>query len=278
MTITIEDKIQAIKDKNIANLQMGPTEVSQQEADTLHTTWLNAETAAKGAPEDAAVAKKAYYTYIDGDAAYKSRLTKQYTAQADKLRAKMVKNYEAKADVVNTDMAYYHSQLTYTGNTDMVKIDLLEKIKNMTYKLRQIKIDKSTNNRKTFYLHQQSNSFTHWNMLFLAMYIAFGILCIDQMMQTKSYKKYGPLLIILIFYMTPWFQSLVFTTISKAQSTADVLPNDVYTEWRKEASNTIANSGPSSAHNTGLNRTVYDPNSTDDDDDGDDNDDDSQDN
>ena len=272
MTITIADKIQAIKDKNLANLQMGPTEISQQEADTLHTTWLNAETAAKGAPGDAAAAKKAYYTYIDGDAAYKSRLTKQYTAQADKLRAKMVKNYEAKAESVNSDLVYYHSQLTYTGNTDMVKIDLLEKIKNLTYKLRQIEIDKSTNNRKTFYLHQQSNSFAHWNMLFLGMYIAFGILCIDQMIKTRAYKIYGPLLLILIFYMTPWFQSFIFAILSRGQSTANVLSNNVYTEWRKEAASTIADSCPSLTRNTGLNRTVYDPNSTDDDEDDEDDD------
>ena len=268
--MTVADKIQAIKDKNTANLQTGPKEVSQQEADTLHTTWLNAETTAKGAPGDAAAAKKAYYTYIDGDAAYKSMLTKQYSAQAEKLRAKLVKQYEDKADGVNTDLAYYNSQLTYTGNTDMVKIDLLEKIKNMTHKLRQIKLDRSTNNRKTFYLHQQSNSFTHWNTLFLGMYIAFGILCIDQMMQTKAYKVYLPLLLVLIFYMTPWFQSLVFSIISRAQSTANVLHNDVYTEWRKEAADTLASSCPSRAHNAGLNRTVYDPNSTDDEDDNED--------
>ena len=259
MTSSLEEKIQALKDQNTANLKMGPTQISQQEADTLHTTWLNAETTAKGAPLDAADAKQAYYTYIDGDKAYKERLTKQYTAEAQELKAKMIKNYEKKESVIRKNMAYYHSQLIYIENINMIVMDLLEKIINGTYKIRVIETEKNTNHRKTFYLNEQSSSFKHWNILFLGMYIAFGILFIDKIIETKSYKIYIPLLLITIFFMTPWFQSMINAIISKGQSTANVMNNDVYTNWRETAANAIANSCPTLARSAGTNRVVYDP-------------------
>ena len=54
MTNSIKDKIQALQDKQTANLKTGPNEISQNEANTLQTTWQNAEAAAYIAPQDAA--------------------------------------------------------------------------------------------------------------------------------------------------------------------------------------------------------------------------------
>ena len=259
MTATIAEKIQDLKDKNLANLKTGPNEVSQQEADNLHTAWLNAETVANSAPGDAAAAKTAYYTYIDGSTEYNSTLTAQYTEEAEELKTKLAKKYEDKAAVVNKNLAYYKSQLSYTENVDTIKSDLLDKIEKTSYEVYAINSDRSTNNRKTFYLNQQTNSFNHWNKLFLAMYIAFGVLCIDQMRQTKKYKIYAPMLVILIFYMTPWFQSIIFAMISSTQSTANLSDNNVYTEWREEAADTVSKCGPPHTYSTGGG-TVYDPN------------------
>ena len=167
--------------------------------------------------------------------------------------------YEDKLSVINKNLAYYNSQLTYEENIDLVKLALLEKIKNGTYKIRVIETTKNTNNRKTFYLNEQFSSFKHWNRLFKGMYIAFAIICIRIMIQTKEYKKSSVILLVLILCASPWFQSMIFAIISSGQSTANVPINDVYTEWKEDAENTLANSGSVVPRNEGANRTIYDP-------------------
>ena len=189
MTVSIADQIQALKDKNQALASTGPDEISQQEAGTLKDAWDNAVSVANAAPGDAADAEKAYYTYIDGDVAYRQRLIAQYNKEKEQLQSDLDSRYQEQEDTIQKGLSSYQSQLTYTDNTDKTKIYLLKQIKDLTQTMKRIRYVKDTNERKTFYLSEELKPLAGWNRLFRGLFIAFAAVCINIMIDTKDYKR-----------------------------------------------------------------------------------------
>jgi hypothetical protein len=225
---SLNEKINKISQKHNAAITETPEERRAAKLKELKTNLINARSTYNSAPLNVEIAEKQYYTLKDGAVAYQQRQFNKYKVEADKLKQELLTQHDATMDSTLETLAYYNSQQSYSNNINTIKLSLLQD--NMK-KIKQIKneySDKTTNNRKTYYVLEEQESTVVWLKFVNYCLISFIIVFIIYSVREQHVTKYTYLFtiggIIIVFYLEPLIKLIKSIPLSF----------NVYTSWGED--------------------------------------------
>lgn len=149
------------------------TECQQQkQAAQLKTNYLNAQSNLHLAKPQYDIAKKEYYTYVDGQSGYNQMMEQEYTNKSEKISNTFKKKYNDEINKIKSLLKTYKGLWVNLNNI----VDLYEQYKSENlYLFKKLKIDSNnilTNERKTYYEDQNiDNLNTFYYYILLVIYV-----------------------------------------------------------------------------------------------------------
>jgi len=205
-----------------------PEERQEAKLKELNTNLIQARSTYNSAPLNLQIAEKQYYTLKDGPVEYEKQQFNKYKIEAEKLKTDMLIEHNANMDSTLETLAYYNSQQMYSTNVNTIKLTLLE---NIMKKIKEIKYDysdKTTNNRKTYYLLEEQESITFWLQFVNYCIISFVIVFIIYSVRENHVTNYTYLFtiggMIIVFYLEPIIKLIKSIPLSF----------NVYTSWGED--------------------------------------------
>lgn len=208
------------------------TECQQKiEAENLKTNYLNAESNLHLAGPQYEIAKKEYYTYVDGQSGYNQMMEKEYTDQAIKITNTFKETYNSEVNKIKALLKTYDSLLINFRN--VVDLYIQYKEENLyLYKKLQTDINYTlTNERKTYYEDQNIdslNAYYYYGLLiiYVIVVICFVVFSLIYPSQTTWIVR-G--LILLLFIALPFISTFVLgKLIELIYWIFNLLPKNVY--------------------------------------------------
>ena len=135
--------------------------------DTLKQKFVNAQTNIASANNQLQVAEKNYVTFSEGEGVYNDLLEQQLQEKADLISVKFQENFDKETNQVVRQIETYEGILINFKNV----VDLYFHYKKENIKLFN-KLKKETNNvltneRKSYYINQESDNLTYFYFYFL---------------------------------------------------------------------------------------------------------------
>ena len=225
---SLDEKINKIAQKHQNAITESPDERREAKLKELHTALIDARSTYKNSPLNVDIAEKEYYQLKDGPVVYEQHQLKKYKAEGEKLKQEMITEHNSTMKSSLETLAYYDSQQTYTNNINTIKLTLL---KNIMKKIKEIKheySDKTTNNRKTYYLLEEQESITFWlqfvNYCILSFIIVFIIYSVKEDHVNKYTYAFTIAGLIIVFYLEPFVKLIQSIPLSF----------NVYTAWGED--------------------------------------------
>jgi hypothetical protein len=224
----LTQQINNIANQNQSELSKTPDERRIEKLKELNSKLLQARSNYESAPFEIENAEKQYYILKDGPVGYEKIKFKKYKIEAEKLRKEMLANHQE--DITNTfqSLSYYNSQRSYSSNINITKLTLLKEIMNKLKKIKKEQDDKSTNNRKTYYVLQEQESVIFWLQFLNYCILSFMIVFIVYSVREDHVDMYTYLFTfigaILVFYLEPLLKLIQSIPLSF----------NVYTAWGED--------------------------------------------
>jgi hypothetical protein len=186
------------------------------------------------APQALSDAEKEYYVLKDGVDAYNLQQLNKYKKEAEKLKSEMLEKHDETMQDAFQSLAYYDSQRTFIENINEIQLTLLVKIKNKLKEINNEKINKNTNDRKTYYIIQEQETFEFWikvlNHAILAFTFTYVFYCIfENMVNTFTYI-FPIISVIIVFYLETVIKLIYSIPLSV----------NVYASWGEENTNSVS--------------------------------------
>ncbi len=106
------------------------------------------------------ISKRNYYTYVDGPAAYNTKLADEYAAQAADIANKYQKDFDVVAEDVRQQIATYENSLLYSATLDELREEYEKNGRKLAKRDRAWYNTALTEDRKSFYEDQQTGVLT----------------------------------------------------------------------------------------------------------------------
>ncbi len=129
------------------------TEELKKKMDAAQRTLLVAE------PEYE-ISKRNYYTYVEGSAAYNTKLADEYAAQAAAIADKYQQDFDVVAEDVRQQIATYENSLLYSATLDELREEYEKNGRKLAKRDRAWYNTALTEDRKSFYEDQQTGVLT----------------------------------------------------------------------------------------------------------------------
>jgi hypothetical protein len=224
----LRSKIDSIVQKHQDAITKSPSEIRADKLKELNSQLIAARTAYESAPLNLKIAEKDYYTLKDGPVQYEKNQLEKYKKEAQQLKQDLLLKHKNEMDETFQSLSYYNSQRTYSQNINFVKLTVLKKILDQLKKIKKENIDKSTNNRKTYYVLQEQESVTFWLQFFNHCILSFIIVFIAYSVKEHHVTTYTYLFtiagLLLVFYLEPIINLI----------RAIPLSFNVYTAWGED--------------------------------------------
>lgn len=224
----LNEKINNIATKRQEVLNETPEERRADKLKELNSNLIEARSTYASAPLNVEMAEKQYYTLKDGPVGYEERQFKKYKIEANKLKKEMLLEHDKNVKSTLETLAYYNSQQNYTNNVNSIKLSLL---KNNMKKIKEFKkdySDKTTNNRKTYYVLEEQESVTFWLQFVNYCIISFIIVFIIYSVRENHVNNYTYVFVIagmiIVFYLEPLINLIKSIPLSF----------NVYTAWGED--------------------------------------------
>ena len=145
--------------------------------DTLKQKFVNAQTNIASANNQLQVAEKNYVTFSEGEGVYNDLLEQQLQEKADLISVKFQENFDKETNQVVRQIETYEGILINFKNV----VDLYFHYKKENIKLFN-KLKKETNNvltneRKSYYINQESDNLTYFYFYFLLIIYIIIVIC-----------------------------------------------------------------------------------------------------
>ena len=204
---------------------------NSQTAQSLKTTYLNAKNNLVLAEPEYQVAKKNYYTYVDGQSGYNQRMENELNQQASTFVANFKSSYNNELEKISAQIMSYDGLLINFRNI----IDLYKQYKRENVKLfKDLKNNTNdilTNDRKTFYEDQQIDTLNVYYYYFiLIIYIAVVIcLLVFSLRYHTDYSLKSRGIIFVFFIILPFISTfLLGKVVQFMYFLYSLLPKNVY--------------------------------------------------
>lgn len=203
----------------------------QKKIQQLKDNYLNAEANLKLSRPQYDIAKKEYYSYIDGQSGYNEMIESELSDKADQIAEKFNDKFNKKINNIKSLLQTYNGLLINFRNV----LDLFKKYKkNNIFLAKKIKNDSNdilTNERKTYYEDQNIDSLNSvYYYVLLVIYIitviCFVIFSLIYPSQTSWKIK---LLLFIVFLALPFISTFVLGKIIELiYWIFGLLPKNVY--------------------------------------------------
>jgi len=207
---SIQYKINQIVKKHQSAINKSPSELKKDKLTELYDKLLAAREKYASAPLSLETAEKDYYTLKDGASGYASRQFNKYKQDAKDLKKEKIEEHDKNINSALESLAYYNSQRIYTTNVNIVKLTLLEEIINKLKQIQTESANKTTNNRKTFYLSQEQEYLTLWiqflNYCMIAFAIVYVIFCFKENRFSPYTFIFATGLLLIVFFLESGIQ------------------------------------------------------------------------
>jgi len=221
-------KINNIVQKRQATLSKTPAELRADKLKELENNLNKARSTYDTAPLGVETAEKDYYTLKDGPVGYEQRQLNKYKVEAEKLKTELLSKHNEELNETFQALSYYNSQQTYSKNVNSVKLSLLKTIMNQLKDIKREYSEKSTNNRKTYYVLQEQESVTFWlqflNYCLLSFIIVFIIYSVKEQHTDRYTYLFTIVGLVIVFYLEPLINLI----------RAIPLSFNVYTAWGED--------------------------------------------
>ena len=225
---SLDEKINEIVEKRTAAINETPDERREANLKELHSKLIEARSTYASAPLNVDIAEKQYYTLKDGADGYNQRQLKKYSEEAKKIKKDLLKEHNTSIKSTLDTMSYYNSQKTYSNNVNTVKLSLLENIKHKVKKIKHEQSNKTTNNRKTYYVIEEQDSVIFWLQVINYCLISFIIVFIIYSVRENHVTNYTYIFVIsgliIVFFLEPLIQLIKSIPLSF----------NVYTAWAED--------------------------------------------
>uniref|UniRef100_A0A6C0B8L5 Uncharacterized protein n=1 Tax=viral metagenome TaxID=1070528 RepID=A0A6C0B8L5_9ZZZZ len=225
---SLDAKLKKIVENNQIEMNKTPSERREDKLKELNNKLLDARSKYESGPLRIENAEKQYYTLKDGAVGYEKRKFEKYKVEAENLKKEMLVNHQE--DIKNTfhSLSYYNSQRTYSTNIDTVKLTMLKNIMKQLKQLQKENANKSTNNRKTYYVIEEQESVIFWLKFLNYCIISFIIVFIAYSVKEQHIDIYTYLFVIfgaiIVFYLEPLIKLIQSIPLSF----------NVYTAWGED--------------------------------------------
>jgi len=225
---SLDAKINKIAQDRENAMSETPDERRKAKLKELHTDLIRARSTYKNAPMNVDIAEKEYYQLKDGPVLYDQRQMQKYKKEGEKLKQEMLKEHNSTINSTIETVAYYNSQQMYSNNINLIKLSLLENIMKKIKEIKHEYSDKTTNNRKTYYLLEEQESITFWlqftNYCILSFIIVFIIYSVKEDHVNKYTYGFTIIGLIIVFYLEPLVKIIQSIPLSF----------NVYTAWGED--------------------------------------------
>jgi hypothetical protein len=203
----------------------------QKKAEQLKTNYLNAQANLSLAGPQYEVAKKDYYTYVDGQSGYNQMMEDEYTSKSQLIVQTFNNNYNDEISKIKSMLETYDGILINLINV----VDLYKQYKTenaeLFLKLKNETNDVLTNERKTYYEDQNIDSLNKYYyyillIIYIITVICFAIFSLFYPSQS-SWKIKGSLF--LLFLVLPFISTFLLGKIIQfVYWIFGLLPKNVY--------------------------------------------------
>lgn len=225
---SLDTKINNIVRKHEYTINQTPSERRDDKLKELKSKLLKARSTYDAAPLDVELAEKDYYTLKEGPIGYEKRQLDKYKVEADKLKTELLAKHNEEMNETFQGLSYYNSQQMYSTNVNSVKLSLLKTIMNQLKELKKEYSEKSTNNRKTYYVLQEQESVTFWLQFLNYCLLSFIIVFIIYSVKEQHLDRYTYLFtivgLVIVFYLEPLINLIRSIPLSF----------NVYTAWGED--------------------------------------------
>jgi hypothetical protein len=222
--------INALIEQSKDSLLCGPDCQQQKTSNELEQKYLAAQTDLKTAPIDFQNAKKNYYVFTEGQSAYNNMLEGELKDKANKIGELIKEKFNEEIEQAKTLNIYLNTDIINSKNTLELYKSYLIKNEKSEKKIKYSHGDILTNDRKSFYENQESESLKGWYTIFFVSYYILALVyfgkCILSMHLLPLKFKISILgfLITFPYIVDPITQFL----IHYAQKVIQLIPKDVY--------------------------------------------------
>ena len=202
-----------------------------QQAEKLKATYMNSESNLLLAEPQYQTAKQNYYTFISGQNGYNEMMETELKAKSTELVAEFKSNYDTEIDKIKTQIDTYNGLLINFKNV----VELYNK-----YKIENIKLEKEvknksndvlTNDRKTFYEEQQSDSLDTYYRILFTIYVILILCFVVFSFKYSTTLAYGKKIVLgIILILLPFVSTfLLGKCVQILYFMFTLLPKNVYT-------------------------------------------------
>jgi len=207
-------QINALLAKSAEALACGPDCQKIKTKQELEQKYLNSQTNMITAPIQMEEARKNYYVFSKGEAAYNTILEDDLKKKADIIGKEITANFLEEVKKAITLNVYYNTDLINSKNTTELYSDYTRKNKYFEKIIKNMYGDILTQDRKTYYETQEYESLEFWYKMFLSIYyilvIIFLLGLIFSHNQLKISQKIGIFLLLVIY---PFIVNYIFSFI-----------------------------------------------------------------
>jgi len=175
----VSDQLQQLTAQVQAKQSVGPTEANQQKTMDLYYEMLRAQGNAADAPAAKAEAERAYYMSLG---TYPSKLKEEAAAAKEEF----VANFRTRMKELGAKLDSLKAVSISASNYSKLYLAELNSLIDALNNSRLAQSTVSLNNRKTYYLNQQSSSVLAWSDCANLMFVTLAIVQVKHMVETKS--------------------------------------------------------------------------------------------
>lgn len=177
------------------------------------------------------VAKRNYYTYLNGEGEYNEMLEQEVSKQADSMIESLKTNFQDEINKIKSELQSYNALLINFRNVnDLYKKYHLEN-KTLYKELKEDANDILTNQRKTYYEDQRNESLNgyYYYFLWIIYIVVFICLIIFSLIYPSQSSTKQKMVIIVVFLVLPFISTwLLGKIIYLFYLVFNMLPKNVY--------------------------------------------------
>lgn len=197
----------------------------------LKNNYLTAKSNLHLAEPQYEIARRNYYTYVDGESGYNEMIEEELNKQADLFVTIFKENYELEKSKINSQLETYNGLLINFKNiVDLYKNYKTENIK-LFEELKEGTNDILTNERKTYYEDQNNDylNIYYYYFFLIVNYIIVICFCVFSLIYPSTTNWKIRVFLGLIFVMLPLISTWILGKIIQViYWLFDLLPKNVY--------------------------------------------------
>jgi len=197
----------------------------------LKNNYLTAKSNLHLAEPQYEIARRNYYTYVDGESGYNEMIEEELNKQADLFVTIFKENYELEKSKINSQLETYNGLLINFKNiVDLYKNYKTENIK-LFEELKEGTNDILTNERKTYYEDQNNDylNIYYYYFFLIVYYIIVICFCVFSLIYPSTTNWKIRVFLGLIFVMLPLISTWILGKIIQLiYWLFDLLPKNVY--------------------------------------------------